>query len=117
MEWERALVRLQGVPLLAYHNSWAYLARRFRLNIAGTIEPRAGIPPSPSHLASLVRTMRDKKIKLVVRQPFEPAKFPDFLAAKADAKVVVLAASVGAVPEATDYLSLFDFNVKALSGG
>lgn len=116
-EWESALVRLQGVPLLAYHNSWAYLARRFRLNIAATIEPRAGIPPSPAHLASLVRTMQEKKIRLVVRQPFEPAKYPDFLAAKSGAKVAVLAASVGAVPEASDYFSLFDFNVKALSGG
>jgi ABC-type Zn uptake system ZnuABC Zn-binding protein ZnuA len=115
--WEAALKGVQGQPILAYHNSWAYLARRFRLNIAGTIEPKAGVPPSPSHLAQLVRMMNEQKVRLIVRQPFEPAKLPAFLASKAGAKVVVLAASVGAVPEAADYFALFDYNVKALAGG
>ena len=115
--WEGALKGVQGQPILAYHNSWAYLARRFRLNIAGTIEPKAGVPPSPSHLAGLVRLMNEQKVRLIVRQPFEPAKIPAFLASKGGAKVVVLAASVGAVPEAADYFALFDFNVKALAGG
>lgn len=114
-EWDAALAGVQGRPMLAYHNSWAYMARRFRLNIAGTIEPRAGVPPSPSHIAGLLRKMSDAKIEVIVRQPFEPKKIPAFLASKSGAHVVVLAASVGAVPEATDYFALFDYNVKALS--
>jgi ABC-type Zn uptake system ZnuABC Zn-binding protein ZnuA len=115
--WEAVLKGVQGQPIVAYHNSWAYLARRFRLNIAGTIEPKAGVPPSPSHLAHLVRVMNEQKVRIVVRQPFEPAKLPAFLASKTGAKVVVLAASVGAVAEAADYFALFDYNVKALAGG
>ena len=115
--WEAALAGVQGKPMLAYHNSWAYLARRFRLRIAGTIEAKAGIPPSPAHLAALVRTMNEMRIEVIVKQPFEPAQYPDFLAGKTGARIVVLAASVGAVPEASDYFALFDYNVKALSGG
>lgn len=115
--WEAALAGVQGKPMLAYHNSWAYLARRFRLHIAGTIEVKAGIPPSPAHLAALVRTMNEMRIQAILKQPFEPAKYPDFLAGKTGARVIVLAASVGAVPEASDYFALFDYNVKALSGG
>jgi ABC-type Zn uptake system ZnuABC Zn-binding protein ZnuA len=38
--WEAKLLPLQGKPMLAYHNSWAYFARRFRLNIAGTIHSK-----------------------------------------------------------------------------
>jgi ABC-type Zn uptake system ZnuABC Zn-binding protein ZnuA len=116
-EWDAALKAVQGQPILAYHNSWAYLARRFRLNIAGTIEPKSGVPPSPSHLSHLLRVMNEQKVRVIVRQPFEPAKLPAFLASKGGAKVVILAASVGAVPEAGDYFALFDFNVKALAGG
>lgn len=115
-EWDAALTGLRGVPLIAYHNSWAYFARRFRLNIAGTIEPRSGVPPSPAHLARLVQLMREKGIKTIVRQPMEPARYPAFLAEKTGAVVVVLAASVGALPQAGDYLALFDANVKALLG-
>jgi ABC-type Zn uptake system ZnuABC Zn-binding protein ZnuA len=114
-EWEKELAPVQGKPVLAYHNSWAYLARRFRLNIAGTIEVKAGVAPSPAHLGALLRTMRDKQIKVIVKQPFEPDKYPAFLAEKAGGKVVVLAASVGTIPEAADYFALFDYNVKALS--
>jgi ABC-type Zn uptake system ZnuABC Zn-binding protein ZnuA len=113
-EWERKLAAAQGQPLIAHHNSWAYLARRFRLNFAGYIEPRPGIPPSPSHLAGLIALMRSQNIKVIVRQPHEPAKNADFLSGKTGAKVVLLVASIGAVPQAADYLSLFDYNVDAL---
>lgn len=113
-EWERRLAPLHGKPMIAYHNSWAYFARRFRLNFAGYVEPRPGIPPSPSHFAGLLKLMQSQSIKVIVRQPHEPAKNADFLAGKTGAKVVLLVASVGAVPQATDYLSLFDYNVDAL---
>ena len=114
-DWQDELAPAQGKPLLAYHNSWAYFARRFRLNIAGTIEVKAGVPPSPAHLGALLRTMRDKQIKVILKQPFEPDQYPAFLADKAGAKVIVLAASVGAMPEAVDFFALFDYNVKALA--
>ena len=114
-EWAKALAQSQGKPILAYHNSWVYFARRFRLNIAGTIEVKAGVPPSPAHLSALLRTMRERQVKVIVKQPFEPDKYPAFLAEKSGATVVVLAASVGTIPEATDYFALFEYNVKALS--
>jgi ABC-type Zn uptake system ZnuABC Zn-binding protein ZnuA len=117
LEWQRALAPYQGRALIAYHNNWAYLARRFRLDLAGFIEVRPGVPPSPAHLAGLVRTMREKDIVLIVRQPNEPAKNTEFLAGRTGAAVVVLAASVGAVPEARDYIGLIDYNVKALTAG
>ncbi len=116
-EWQDALAPYQGRALIAYHNNWAYLARRFRLNLAGFIEIKPGVPPSAAHLAGLLRTMRDKDIAIIVRQPHEPAKNTEFLAGRTGAEVVVLAASVGAVPETRNYFGLFDYNVKALVAG
>jgi len=113
--WEQKLVPAQGKPMIAYHNNWAYYARRFRLNFAGYIEPRPGIPPSPSHLAGLLKLMESQQVKVIVRQPHEPAKIAEFLAGKTGAKAALLAASVGAVPQAKDYLSLFDYNAEALA--
>jgi ABC-type Zn uptake system ZnuABC Zn-binding protein ZnuA len=114
-EWDAALAGVQGRPMLVYHSSWAYFARRFRLNIAGIIELKDGVPPSPSHLAALLKTMREKQVRLIVKQPFEPGKYPAFLAERGGATVVVLAASVGALPGAADYVTLIDSNVKALA--
>jgi len=114
-EWELTLAPAQGKPLIAYHNSWSYFARRFRLNFAGAIEPRPGVPPSASHLAALVKLMQSQQVRLIVRQPHEPAKNADFLAGKTGARVVLLAASVGAVPQAKDYIALFDYNTETLA--
>ena len=112
--WESAFAPMRGVPLVAYHNSWAYFARRFRLDFIGAVEPKPGVPPSPSQLAALIRTMNERGARIIVRQPHEPEKDVAFLARRTDSTVAVLAASVGAVPAARDYLSLFDANATAL---
>lgn len=114
-EWEKKLAPVRGRPMIAYHNTWSYYARRFRLNIAGYIEPKPGIPATPSHLAGLMKLIERQQVGIIVRQPHEPARDADFLAGKTGAKVVLLAASVGAVPQAKDYLSLFDYNADVLA--
>ena len=113
-EWEARLAPLKGMPIVAYHNSWPYFARRFRLDFVGFIEVKPGVPPSPAHLAGIVRTMKARKVRIVVREPHEPQRDVAFVAGKAGAAVVTLAASVGALPQATDYIALFDTNVAAL---
>jgi ABC-type Zn uptake system ZnuABC Zn-binding protein ZnuA len=113
-DWDERLAALRGVPLVAYHNSWPYFARRFRLEFIGTVEPKPGVPPSPAHLASLIGRMNVRGARIIVRQPHEPSKDAVFVAQRTGGVVAVLAASVGALPGADDYLSLFDVNVAAL---
>ena len=112
--WEEQLAALNGVPLVAYHNSWPYFARRFRLDFIGYFEPKPGVPPSPSHLASLITAMNARGARIIVRQPHEPEGDMAFVAKRTGSTVAVLAASVGALPGADDYFSLFDVNAAAL---
>ena len=114
-EWSRALADARPRPLIAYHDTWPYLARRFRLRFVGIVETRPGVAPSPSHLAELVRLATAERVAAVVREPYEPRRDADFIAARSGAAVAVLASSVGAVPEAHDYLSLIDYNVRTLA--
>lgn len=114
-EWENRLNALKAVPLVAYHNSWPYFARRFRLDIIGFIETKPGIPPSPAHLAGVVHEMQARGARIVLREPHEPERDVAFVASKTGAKVVTLAASVGALPKTDDYISMFDVNVEALT--
>ena len=115
-EWETRLAPLKSMPLIAYHNSWPYFARRFRLDFADFLEIKSGVPPTPSHLAGIIQTMRTRGVRIVVREPHEPERDLAFVAVKTGASVVVLAASVGALPGTGDYLSLFETNVAALVG-
>jgi ABC-type Zn uptake system ZnuABC Zn-binding protein ZnuA len=114
-EWETKLGSLKTMPIVAYHNSWPYFARRFRLDFVGFIETKPGVPPSPSHLAGIIQTMRARGVRFVVREPHEPERDVAFVASKSGASVVTLAASVGALPRTGDYISLFDANVEALT--
>jgi ABC-type Zn uptake system ZnuABC Zn-binding protein ZnuA len=114
-EWTKLLAAGQGRPLIAYHDTWPYFARRFRLRFLGIIETRAGVAPSPAHLAKLAADGKRERVAAIVREPHEPARDADFLASRTGAAVVVLASGVDAVPQARDYLSLVDYNVRALA--
>jgi ABC-type Zn uptake system ZnuABC Zn-binding protein ZnuA len=114
-DWERLLAPHRGARLIAYHNTWPYFARRFRLNIVDVIEIKEGVAPSPARLARLAATIRDQKIRVIVHEPFEPEEASQLLARRTDAVVLKLAPSVGSVAAATDYLALFDYNVGTLA--
>jgi len=113
-DWDGRLALLRAIPIIAYHNSWPYFARHFRLDIVGFVEIKPGVPPSPSHIANLLHTMRKQGVRIVVREPHDPQRDIAFVADKAGARIVTLAASVGALPQARDYISLFDTNIAAL---
>jgi ABC-type Zn uptake system ZnuABC Zn-binding protein ZnuA len=118
--WTRALEPHRGAPIVVYHNSWPYFARRFRLNIVDVIEPKEGVPPTAARLLSLAATIRSKKVRVIVHEPFEPIDASRSLSERTGARVVVLAPSVGGTPGTETYFELFDRNVdllaKALAG-
>src|SRR5436190_4287740 len=56
-QWGATLLPFKGQPVAAYHESWVYFAHRFGFNIDIFLEPKPGIPPSPSHLAEVIEKM------------------------------------------------------------
>jgi ABC-type Zn uptake system ZnuABC Zn-binding protein ZnuA len=110
------LAPFAGVKLIAYHNSWPYFARRFRLDIVDFVEPKAGVAPSPAHLARLISAGRDAKVRAVLHEAYEPAEVSRLVARKLDIPLVILAVSVGGVAGTGDYLALIGHNVDALAG-
>src|SRR5262249_23121209 len=88
--------------------------RRFRLDIVDFVEPKPGVAPSPFHLSRLIAKGRDSGVRAVLHEPFEPEEASRLVARKLGVPMIRLATSVGAVPEAGDYLALIDYNVTAL---
>ena len=113
--WEQSMSPHRGVPLIAYHNTWPYFARRFRLNIVDVIETKEGVSPSPARLARLAATIREQRIRMILHEPFEPEEAAQLLARRTGARIVRLAPTVLAVPAATGYAELFDYNVGVLA--
>ena len=114
-DWKRRLTPFQGTPLVTYHSSFSYLMNRFGLVVAGHVEPKPGIPPTPSHTAALVKMIRDQKIGVIGVEQFFEESVPTRIAETTGAHVVRLCTSVGGREGADTYLDLIEYNVAALS--
>ena len=112
--WSESLAPYAGVKLIAYHNSWPYFARRFRLDVIDFVEPKPGVAPSPVHLAQLVATGRKANVRAIVHEPYEPEDSAQLVARKLEVPLVLLAISVGSVQGTHNYLALFEHNVGTL---
>jgi ABC-type Zn uptake system ZnuABC Zn-binding protein ZnuA len=113
--WQQRLAADAGAPVIAYHGSWPYFARRFRLNIVGVIEPKPGVAPSAAHLAALIAAGRAARVRAVLHEPFEPIETSRLVATRIGVPLVVLAPSVGSAPGTDDYLTLIEHDVVSLA--
>jgi ABC-type Zn uptake system ZnuABC Zn-binding protein ZnuA len=113
--WSETLAPLAGTKLVAYHNSWPYFARRFRLDVVAFIEPKPGVAPSPAHLARVISAASKANVRAIVHEPYEPDDASRLVARRLSVPMVRLAISVGSIEGTNDYLALFDYNVETLA--
>jgi zinc/manganese transport system substrate-binding protein len=114
-EWAPLLANLKGTPVVAWHTSWRYFAQYTGLKIVGFMEPKPGVPPSPSHLAGLILTMQRTKAKLIIMEPFYDRKTADFVASKTGATVLVVPPSVGGAKGVDDYIALMTKDIQQVA--
>jgi zinc/manganese transport system substrate-binding protein len=114
-KWLKTMEPHRGGKVVVYHPAFAYFLKRFGLVQVGAVEDRPGIPPSPGHLAQLIRTMKDERVKVVLVEPWNDQKLTARVAEEAGARAIVVAPSVGAVKGADNYLAAIDYNVRALA--
>lgn len=105
-ECQKLLGPYRGTKVVTYHKSLEYLAERFGLKVINTVEPKPGIPPSPSHLTALIEQMKNEGVKLILMEPWHERRTPELIAQKAGATVVELPTQVGGSPDAADYPSV-----------
>jgi ABC-type Zn uptake system ZnuABC Zn-binding protein ZnuA len=113
--WSRAMAPHRGTRVVVVHDTWPYFAQRFGLSVLATVEPVPGEPPSPAYLATLTRRMREAGVTLLIAEPSSNSSVVSQVAARSGAHVVTMIPSVGGVPEAPDYVGLFDVNIKRLT--
>jgi zinc/manganese transport system substrate-binding protein len=113
--WKATLAPYKGTKVVTYHRSWPNFAEAFGLDVIGYVEPKPGIPPSPSHTLQLMQEMKRQGIKLILVEPYFDLKTPNAIARDTGAKVLVMPPSVGGVKDAADYIKLFDYDVNLLA--
>jgi ABC-type Zn uptake system ZnuABC Zn-binding protein ZnuA len=112
--WDSEMAPYKGLKIVTYHRSWPNFAERFGLDIVGYIEPRPGIPPSPGHTLELIQDMKRLGVKIMFVEPYFDLKTPEAVSRETGARVLVMAPSVGAEKEITDYIKLFGYDINLL---
>ena len=113
--WQSELATIKGKPVVAWHTSWRYFAEYTGMNIVAFMEPKPGVPPSPSHLYEVIQTVKRTGAKAIVMEPFYDRKVADLVAKQTGIKVLILPPSVGGVKGLDDYIQLMKYDVSQLA--
>ncbi len=112
--WDAQMAQYRGRKVVTYHRSWPNFCERFGLNVIDYVEPKPGIPPTPSHTLEVINTMKRDGIKLILVEPYFDLRTPNSIAQATGGAVAVLLPSVGGVKEVNTYFELFDYDIKLL---
>ena len=111
--WYAAMLPFRHAKIATYHRSWIYLFNRFALDLAATIEPKPGIPPSAKHIAKISKEFQRDGVKLILQEPFYSDKAALRVSKACGAKVLVRANCTGGAEGVDDYLTMLD---KVIAG-
>ncbi|MBL4804420.1 MAG: zinc ABC transporter substrate-binding protein [Alphaproteobacteria bacterium] len=116
-QWEADAASLKGRKIVVYHNAWAYLVEWLGLEVTATLEPKPGIPPTASHLETVLKQVQGKDVQAILVSPYEDEDAAEWLSDKSNIPVVHMPFTVGGNDKAGSLSALFDETLRLLKQG
>jgi zinc/manganese transport system substrate-binding protein len=114
-DWQAKMAPFKGTKIIAYHNEWVYFEKRFGLQIVDFMEPKPGIPPTPSQLVKVINEVKSNNIKVIISSPYFTTSSSEVVVKQTGVKAITLATSVGAFPAVKNYFDVFDYDINQLT--
>ncbi len=116
-EWHERLKKSGVTEIVTYHKTFSYFCDRFQIQCKVQLEPKPGIPPTASHLLSVIDQMKKRNIRLVLIENL----YDDRVKAKLEetvsgAKVFRVPVAVEGEPDITTNEQLIERLVKVFEG-
>lgn len=108
-------VAATGQSACLYHQEFDYLLGEMGLDIAAFLEPRPGLAPTPSHLATVIQTIKEKKIPVILTAPWSNNKHCARVAKLTGAKVLELPVMVGGADNQRTWIETTDRSVRLIA--
>ncbi len=118
--WESLAAPLRGLKAVSYHPDLVYLAKRYGIEVVGSIETKPGVPATAGHLRELIEKMQSEKVTVVIREVAYELPLAQQVAERTGARVATIATLTGGLPGADTYVEFVEANLRALlaaSGG
>jgi zinc/manganese transport system substrate-binding protein len=113
-KWEHQAAPLKGMAVIVQHKGFTYLEAWLGLREVATLEPKPGIEPTTSHLAEVLSTIERQPVKAILRAAYQSDQASQWLAQRAQVKVVTLPFTVGGTDAAKDLFGLYEDTVRQL---
>ena len=103
--------------MVCYHKEWDYFSREFHVPCVDYIEPKPGIPPTPSHVQEVITEMKEHHIPVLFAGNYYDRSQVEEVAARTGAKAVIVPGNVGGAPRVNTYFDLVNVWVSELASG
>lgn len=113
--WTSKLSSLKQKNIITFHKSWIYFTDRFGLKVVSNVEPKPGIPPTPSHDADLIQLIKKDKIKIILMENYYSDSAPNHISESTGIKVVKVPIAVYGIEGVDSYIKLIDYIVNQIS--
>jgi zinc/manganese transport system substrate-binding protein len=115
-QWQQQAKSLAGKKVIAYHSSFRYLFNWTGIEQVADLEPKPGLAPTSSHLASLLTRAEKGDVMAVIVASYQDERGAKWLGERANLPVLVLPMSVGGNDQSKDLISLYDSLLTLLNG-
>ena len=114
--WETKAAPLKGKAVVVHHSAWIYLLQWLDMHEIGSLEPKPGVPPTSSHLSSLIEVTKSGGAIAIISAAYQDSKPSRWLADRTGVPALVLPFTVGGDDQAKDLFGLYDSTLDKLLG-
>jgi len=114
-EWISKISSVKQKNIITFHKSWIYFTDRFGLHEVGNVEPKPGIPPTPSHDAELIQLIRNGDIKIILMENYYSDSAPNHIAEITGVKVIKVPNAVYGIKGINSYILMMDYIINQIS--
>ncbi|MGE0798958.1 MAG: metal ABC transporter solute-binding protein, Zn/Mn family [Lautropia sp.] len=113
-QWQAKAAPLAGKAVVAEHSGFAYLWRWLGIRQTADLEPKPGIPPTPSHLQDVLGRVAAEPPFAVVQSLHQDPQAGRWIVARIQRPLLVLPATVTPKGPTADLDGLFEHLIDAL---
>lgn len=113
-EWANKMAKAKGKPIVFFHSSWVYFADQYGLKIAGYVEPKPGIPPTPSHNADVINLIKKGGVKIIVMENYYSDAAPNQISQITGVKVLKVPVGVYGMEGIDSYFKMMDYIIDQI---
>lgn len=113
--WLKQAAVFRGERMVCYHKEWDYFTRAFDVPCIEYVEPKPGIPPTPRHVADVIRLMRSEHIKVLFSTNYYDRNQVERVAARTGATAVIVPSNTEGAPGVDSYIDLVSLWVRELA--